>query len=150
MRPWNAAVESDELVALGVVFGQLDRRFDRFGAGVPEINALRLFTGSDRGEFFCEFDEIRIVKIRAGQVNEFRGLFLNRGDYFRMAMAGGDDGDTGGKIEESVAVNVFHHRTPAGLRDERIIARVGRREHGAIAFDDLFCLRTRERRDEVR
>ena len=54
-------------------------------------------------------------------------------------MAGGANGDAGGEIEERVAVNIFNHRAAADLRDERIIARVGRRHDGVIAFDKLLC-----------
>lgn len=40
-------------------------------------------------------------------MNQFRGLLLDRGNHLRMAMACGDDGDSGREIEEHVAVHVL-------------------------------------------
>ena len=84
-----------------------------------------------------EFHHARIIKIRAGNVDQFGGLFLNRGDNSRMAMPGGDDGDARGKIQEHVAVHVFDHRAAARFRHQRITARVGRRNELCVARDQL-------------
>ena len=102
--------------------------------------------GRYRGEPFRELDQIGIVKIRAGHVNQFGGLLLDGGDDFGMAMAGGNDGDAGGEIEENVAVHVFYHRAAAALGDQRIIARVGRRKNRVIAGYKRFRLAVREAR----
>ena len=67
----KSAMEGDELVALGVIFHQLNGRFDRFGAGISEVDALRCFAGRDRGELLGKFDEIRIIEIRARHVDQF-------------------------------------------------------------------------------
>src|SRR6266851_7930787 len=48
--PVKAAMECDNLVTTRMVARQLDGRFDGFRAGVSEINFLRLFAGSNRGE----------------------------------------------------------------------------------------------------
>ena len=96
----EAAVERDDFVAPRVIARELDGGFQGFGAGIAEVNALGVFARSDGGELFGQITQIRIVKIRAGHVNQFGGLLLNRGDNVGMAMSGGDDGDSGGEIEE--------------------------------------------------
>ena len=49
-------------------------------------------------------------------------------DDVGMRNAGGIDGDAGGAVEEPVAVDVLDHRPLAAGDDERIVARVGRRD----------------------
>ena len=65
-------------------------------------------------------------------------------------MPGSDDGDAGGEIEKRVAVNVFDQRTAARLGHQRVIARVGRRDHGVVALDNLLRFRAGQRGNEVR
>ena len=128
MRPWKAAVEGDELVALGVILRQLDRGFDALRRrNCRSKRASASLPGAIDGELLGELRHAFVIKIGAGHVDQFGGLLLNGGDNFGMAMAGGADGDAGGKIEKHVAVNVFDHRAAAALGDQRIIARVGRR-----------------------
>src|ERR1700720_1394198 len=57
---------------------KLNGRFDRFRARVAEINFLGLFAGSHGGEPLREGHESFIIKIRAGNVDQFGGLLLNR------------------------------------------------------------------------
>jgi hypothetical protein len=52
-----------------------------------------------------------------------------------MAMPGGDYGDAGGEIEESVAVNVFHGGAAADFGDEGIVASIRGRDHVMVALD---------------
>ena len=120
-------MKRDDLVAPRVVLRQLDGRFDGFRARIAEINFLRLLAGSDRRELLRQFHHARVIKIRAGNVNQLGGLLLNRVDHPRMAMPRGDDGDARGKIQKHVAVHVLDHRAAAALRHQRIAARVGRR-----------------------
>src|SRR5262249_54809854 len=93
------AVKGDELIALGVILHELDGGFDRFSAGIAEVDALRSFAGGDSSEFFGEFDEVWVVEIRAGHVNQFGGLLLNRSNHVGMAVSRRYDGDSGGEIE---------------------------------------------------
>ncbi len=93
----EAAVERDQFVALGVVTRELNGGFGTFGAGVAEVNALGFLARRDRRETLREFDEVRIVEVRAGHVNQFAGLLLNRFDDVGMAMAGGTDSDAAAK-----------------------------------------------------
>ena len=146
----KAAVERDEFVALRVIARELHGGFDGFGAGISEIDALRALARRNGREFFGQFHHALVIEIRAGHVDQLGGLFLDGGDDLRMAMAGGDDGDARGEIEEGVAVHVFDQRAAAGLRDQRIVARVGRRDHGVIALDNFLRFRAGQRGDEVR
>ena len=47
------------------------------------------------------------------------GLFLDRFDHLRMAMAGGDHGDPGGEVQEPVAVGILDHGAFAPRRHQR-------------------------------
>ena len=143
------AMKGDEFVALGVKLSELDRRFDRLRTRIPEINALGSLARSDGRQLLRQRNQARIVKIRARHVNQFSGLLLNRGHHFRMAMTGSNNGDARGKIEEAVAVHVFHRSTTPALRHQRIIARVGRRENLMVLLDELLRLGPRQRRYQV-
>ena len=55
-----------------------------------------------------------------------------------MAMPGGNDGDSGREIEKGISVHILHHGAAARLCDQRVIARVGRRDHIVVALDDLL------------
>ena len=63
-------------------------------------------------------------------------------DHARMGMPGGNDGDARIEIEEAIAIHVFDHGAFAAFDDQRITARIGRRNDCAIAFNDRFRLRT--------
>ena len=92
------AVKRNQLVALRMKLGQLDGCFDGFRAGISEINALGGFSWGDGREALRQFDQRRIIKIRAGHVNQFGGLLLNCGDDIGMAMARCDDSNARGEI----------------------------------------------------
>ena len=146
----EAAVEGDEFVAAGVITGELHRGFDGLGAGIPEVDALGFLAGSDRRKFLGEIDHTLVVEIRAGHVDQVGGLLLDRGDDARVAMSGGDDGDARREIEEGVAVDIFDHGAVAAFRDQRVIARVRRREHGGVALNDFLGFRAWQLGDELR
>ena len=146
----EASVEGDDFVAPRVVPRQLDGRLDRFGAGISEINFLRFLAGSDGRKPLGKLHHVRQIKIRAGNVNQFGGLFLNGFDNARMAMPRGDDGDARGKIQEHIAVHVLDHRAAAGFRHQRIAARVGRRNELRVPRDHCLRIRTGKRRHQDR
>ena len=83
-------------------------------------------------------------------MDEFGGLLLNGGDDFRMAVAGGDDGDAGGKVEELIAVDIFDAQATPALRDHGIGARVAGRDEAVVGLDDAAGLGTGERRLQLR
>ena len=120
----EGAVKRDHVLAFGVVARQLERGFHRFGAGVAVIDPVRAFHGRDFREPLGERDHALVIKIGARHVDEFRRLLLNGSDYLRMAVAGGDHGDAGGKIEELVAVHVFEDEAAAAHGQQRIGAGV--------------------------
>src|SRR6202021_4058937 len=97
-----------------------------------------------------EFNHAGIIEIRAGHVNQLASLLLDSSDNFGMAMAGSNDSDAGGEIEESVAINVFHGGAPAELRDHRIIAGIGRRDYAMVTLDGFLGLGAGQFRSEER
>jgi len=82
-------------------------------------------------------------------VEELGSLALDGGDDARVGMAGCDDGDTGGEIEEAVGIDVFGNGAFAALHDEGIAASVGGREDGVVALDDFLCLGAGQRSDKM-
>ena len=137
----KAAVKRDELVALRVIPRELHRRFDSLGAGISEIDALRALARRNGRELFGELDHALIVKIGAGHVDQLGRLLLNGGDHLRMAVPGGDYGNSRGEIEESISVHVLHHGAATRLCNQRVIARIGGRNHGVVALDNLLRFR---------
>ena len=133
--PVEGAVERDHMLALGVVTRQLERGFHRLGAGVAVVDPVRPFHGRDFREPLGERDHALVIKIGARHVDEFRRLLLDGRDHLRMAVAGGDHGDAGGKIEELVAVHVFDDEAAAALGHQRIRAGVGGRKILSVTFE---------------
>ena len=72
------------------------------------------------------------------------GLLLDRFDHFRMAMTGGDDRNSGGAVEEAIAVDVLKHGSLAPRGHQRIAARVRRRHDGVVPLDNRARIRTRQ------
>ena len=136
----EGAEEGDHVLPAGVVAGQLQRALDGFGAGVAVVEAMRPRHGCDGGEPLRQRDHALVVEVGAGHVDQLAGLLLDGLDDLRMAMAGGGDGDAGGKVEELVAVHVFDPGAAAALGDQRIAARVGGRHPAIVCFDDGACL----------
>ena len=86
--------------------------------------------------------ERRVKEVRAGDVDQLRGLLLDGRNHFGMAMAGRSHGDTGGEVEKLVAVHVFHAESAAALRHQRIRTRVTGRDEPAIGLNGGFGLRS--------
>ena len=122
-RAHGAAVESaeegDDVLAAGVIAGELEGALDGLGAGVAVVEAVRAGHGRDGGEALGEGRRVFVVEVGAGHVDELGGLLLDGGDDLRMAMAGRDDGDAGGEVEELVAVDVFDADAAAAFGDQR-------------------------------
>src|SRR5688572_30666643 len=120
----KAAEEGNELIATGVIAGHLDGGFDGLGAGVSEIHAARIVTGSEAGEAFREVDHVLVIEVRAGHVNQLRGLALDGIDDLRMTVAGGDHGDAGVSIEKAIAIDIDDYGSLAAVDHQRVRARV--------------------------
>ena len=128
VRPWKRAEEGDHVLALGVVAGQLERGFDRLGAGVAVVNAVRPGHGRDFRQPLGQRDHAFVVEIGARHVDQFARLLLDGGDHIGMAMSGRGHGDAGGEIEEFVAVHVRDHDAAALFGHQRVRAGIGRRK----------------------
>ena len=99
---------------------------DRFGAAERR----------DRVDLLAEPHLRLVVEVRARHVQELLRLIDDGGDDVGMRVAGGVDGDAGGAVEEHVAVDVLDGGAVAARHDERIAARVRRRDDLAVALDD--------------
>ena len=64
-------------------------------------------------------------------------------------MAGGVDGNAGRAIEKRVAIDIFDGRAGSPRDDERIAARVRRRDDSAVAIDEGFGVGTWKRCTDV-
>ncbi len=147
--PVKAAMKCDDFVAPRVISRQLDGRLDGLRARIAEINFFRL---PCREQFQTsrsrQFHQPLVIKIGAGNMNQFRGLLLNGLDHARMAMPRRNHGDARGKIQKQIAIHVLNHRATPALGHERVAARVGRRNELRVPRDHFLCIRTRKRRQQ--
>jgi hypothetical protein len=132
------AEERDDVLPLGVIAGKLQRALDGFGAGVAVVNAVRSGHGSDLRKALAELHHVLVVEIGARHVDQFAGLLLNSSDHIGMAVAGGGHGDSGGEIEEFVAVNIGDNDAAAALGDQRVGAGVGRRDQFVVGIENAL------------
>ena len=112
-----------------VVARQLDRRLDRLGAGIAEERPVRAGHRRDRRQLLAEPHLQLVVEVGAGHVQELACLLDDRRDDVGMRVAGGGHGDARRAIEEDVAVDVLDERAFAPGDDQRVVARVRRRDH---------------------
>ena len=83
----ECACEGDEFIPAGVIAGQLHGGLNRFRARVAEVDAPRDIAGRNRRELLAQLHHVFVVEIRAGHVDQLRGLLLDGLDHFRVAMA---------------------------------------------------------------
>src|SRR5436190_8224013 len=134
----ESAEKRDHVLPSGVIASQFKRAFNGFRAGVSVVNLVRAGHGSNLREALRQGDHILVIKIRARHVNQFSGLFLNGRDHMRMTMSRRGDSYAGGKIEELVSVHVGDNNSAALLRNQRVRARVRRRDVLIITFENLL------------
>lgn len=141
-RAHGAAVEgseeADDVLAAGVVAGELEGALDRLGAGVAVVELVRAGHGGDGREAVGEDGHVLVVEVGAGHVDEFGGLVLNSLYYFGMTMPGGVDGDAGGEVEELVAVDVGDADAASGFGDHGVAAGVARGDEAVVGGDGLL------------
>ena len=65
------------------------------------------------------------------------GLILNSFNDLRVAMPGGVDGNTGGKIKKDIAVHIMNPQTLRPVDNQRINPCVGGRYISLIHFDQF-------------
>jgi hypothetical protein len=132
----EAPEEADEARTPGDVARELERALDRLRAGVAHeaehgFVAHRLQLGDALGE-----PHLLLVPVVAGDVEEALRRLGDRSHDLRVRMPRGADGDAGGEVEESVAVDVPHLGALAVRHREGIVARVARRDHGRVTRDE--------------
>ena len=139
-RPHRAAVkraeERDDVVPLRVVLRQLERRLVRLGARVAEERPVRTRHRRNRRQLLAEPHLRLVVEVGARHVQELLRLVDDRLHDVGMRVAGGGHGNAGRAVEEDVAVHVLDDRALAARDDERIVARVRRRDDLRVALDD--------------
>lgn len=80
-----------------------------------------------------------MVKI-GRNVNKFFRLILDGFDNSRMAMSGGINSYSGGKIQKAVAIHIPYKNSLPVIHDKRVTSWVGRRDHLLITFNKTLCL----------
>ena len=128
----ESAEEADEARASADVARELERAFDGLGAGLAEEAHGRLAERRSLRDALAEPDHFLVPEI-ARDVHELAGRLADGGDHLRMRVAGRAHRDAGAEIEEAVAVDVPHFRAAAMRHHERIVARIGRRDHRLVA-----------------
>ena len=118
----------------GVIPRQLQRALDRLGAGVAIEKAMRSRHRRNRRELLGKVGQRLIVKIRPGNMNQFRRLLLNRSNHFGMTMAGGSHGDAGSEINEFVSVHIFDAHAASAFCHQRIGTRIAGRDQAIVGF----------------
>jgi len=112
--------ESHKLAPAGMVSRQFDRRFHRFGSGVPEVDPAGPSARDQHGEFLRQHDHVFIVKIGPGHVNQARGLILNGFNDLWMAMPGRHHRNSGREIQEAIAVWIKYDSALAVIGDQGV------------------------------
>ncbi len=137
----EGAVEADELLAAGVVPGELDGGLDGLSARVAEEGERPFLEGGDLVQAFAQPDLQRVIEVRRN-VNKAVRLLLNGRDDFGVAVAGGGDGDAGSEVDEAVAVHVPDLGALAVVHHKGVGTWIRRRDDDGVSFEDLAGLRT--------
>src|SRR6185437_3311957 len=136
--------EGDNVLPPGVVTGDLQGALNGLGPGVAVVKTMRAGHGRDSRQPLGKRHQRLIVEVRAGHVDQLGGLVLNGLHHFRMTMACRDDGDSGGKVQELVAVHVFHANAAPALGDHRVRAGVAGRDYTVVSLDNAAGVGTRQ------
>jgi hypothetical protein len=73
-------------------------------------------------------------------VDEFRGLLLDGCNNFRVAVAGGNHGNAGGKVEKLISIHIFNANAAATTGNKRVGARIAGRNQPFVRSDGRFGL----------
>ena len=121
-------------------------------ASAPELqNETRrsMPPGASEAEFFGQVYKVLVIEIGPRHVDQIAGLFADGCDDAGMAVAGGHHGDAGVEIEKTIAVDVLDDGAFAAPGDQRIAARVGRRDRTLVARDHFLRAGSRQRPDQI-
>ena len=147
----EGAEERDHLLPLSVVARQLQRSLDRLGARVAVVNLVRPFHGRDLRQSLAPSCTMRfVIEVGARHVNQLGRLLLDGGNHLGMAVAGRGHRNAGSEIEELVAVHVFDDAAAAALRDQRIGARVRRRNVTLVPLQNALGIGAGQRGNDLR
>ena len=138
----KAVVKGDEVLAAGMISGQLHRGLDRLRPRISEIDLLGKSARRQLAQTLRQLHHVGKIEVSSGNMDQLLRLRMNGLDYFRMRVARSAHGDAGGKVEEDVAVDVLHHSTRPAFRHEGIIAGIGRRDIGQVLCEDLSRFRS--------
>ena len=148
--PVKCSEEGDDLLPAGVVSGQFQGALDGFSPGVAVIETVGSRHRRDGREAFGQRHHVFVVEVGAGDVNQFRGLLLDGGDYLRMAMPCRNHGDPGSEVQELVSVDIFDAQSTAALGHHGIGAGIAGGHVALVARDDRAGFRARHRTKEFR
>src|SRR4030095_8269683 len=130
------AVEGDDVLSLGMVASQLDRRFDRFGAGIGEKDFFLAGSRRDAREFFGQLDHRLIIVVATANMEKLVRLLLDGFHHPWMRVACARDCDAGHEIKKQIAIDIFDYHAAALLDDQGIDAPISRRGPLLVALDD--------------
>ena len=148
--PVESSKEGNHVLPAGVVPGKLQRALDGLRPGIPVVEAVRSGHGRNGREPLGKGHHVLVIKIGAGDVDQLGGLLLDGGDYFGMAVTGGNDGNAGGKVQELISVHIFNPHAAAALGHHGIGTGVAGGDVTFVTGDNCAGFRTRHRTHELR
>jgi hypothetical protein len=134
--PVEPVEERDEPRPLRDVARELHRGLDRLRPRVREEALLGAGARHEAADLLREVRHHPVVEVGPRHVDELRGLVGERLRDLGVDVAEGVDRDAGREVEEPVAVGVEHEHPLAAVDDERVGARVARRDELVVARDD--------------
>ena len=83
-------------------------------------------------------------------MDQLGSLLLDGGDYFGMAMTGGDNGNAGGKVQKLVSVHILNPDAAAAFGHHGIGTGVAGGDVTFVTGDNCAGFRTRHRAQKLR
>jgi len=132
-------------LTLGVPARQLEGGLHRLGSRISEIDAMRLFSRSQRSQLLGQTDLRGVIKVGAGHVQQLIGLGFDGCYDPGMAVAGRVDCDPGRKIQEAVAVQILDPEPSGPVDHQRVGTGVRGRNIGGVQLNEFLGTRARQR-----
>ena len=117
---------------------------------LPKATLLGELSRRDLGHLFRQLRQQRVVEIRPRHVDQGFGLLLDHAHDIGVAMPGRDHGNSRGKIQKQVAINVFDDCALPALGHQRVVASIGRRNILLVERQDFLGFGPGKRRRNVR
>ena len=116
----KTSLQSNKFTAAGKVFRHPHRTFDRFRAAIAKKCLLHLLTRNDFCHLLSEVGNwFGVINIRT-IVDQFIELLFNRCNYFRVAMAGIHDRNTGETVDILLSFWIRKHVTLSLINNNRL------------------------------